>query len=154
MAIPCRWDGTDDCGNTGLAFVEMQEKRGIIDRQGQLRIPCIWGSLEWNRAHSSAPPTDYLEARGTPPWRDRNAMSWLLTKSGLAGTPWFPDKVEAFYDREGRLIWRSDLHALRPALPHLAAVSLLLAAGCLWRARPNARRQLSALQRQRPGRNS
>ena len=77
---------------------------------------------------------------GSPASARRTLFAWLAEKTALARHPSF-NGLHVIIERSGRVLWRSDFHALRFLLPWFAGFFGLLSALCVWLARPQRCRE-------------
>ena len=141
LAIPCQWHHVGHFNDHGTAWVQRRLDRrvgeGVIDRSGQEIVPAEWDHVAFDDLGN------VCCTRDVHPWLKQPWFAWLAQKTGL-------DKSAAFHGLceirtpQGRLIWRSDLHALRFLLPWGALFFGLLSAACVRFARPRRGRTAKA----------
>jgi hypothetical protein len=99
---------------------------GLRDRAGKEVLAPVWEGIE-TRKHGYEAITGHHPLMFSPP------ILWLRKWLPLEKWAPFNGGLVILYDFDLRVIWRSDLHALRSLLLPVAAFFGLLAALCVWR---------------------
>ncbi len=119
--------GVQDFDANGYAFYYgPRAVMGLLDRQGHAVVPADWGVMKRTRHGYVA--SDLRHPAEFDAW-----FRFLKRYAPVDDLPPFRNGLEVVFDQRLNVVWRSDLHALRPMLLPSATLLGLLAALCGWR---------------------